>query len=224
MSINFDKVIDRINKGARKIDYPLLCGEPKDTIQMWIADMDFEAARARGYVKATEKKEVYLKAAKRQTSPQTVYVKQKLDRDDIIDITDFDIVAMVRYELRTLLNEELARAAMIGDGRGLEDPYKINEENIRPIWKEDDLYAIKEKLVSESDPSGDEQRKVHKEDHESQIYPSEVGHDHGQAGNASGRDIVGVQEHRQPDGVDKASNGDKQELLDEYKCLFSFVH
>ena len=94
------------------------------------------------------KKEVYLKAAKRITTPQTVYVKQKLDRDDIIDVTDFDIVAMVRYEMRTLLNEELARAAMFGDGRTLEDPYKINEENIRPIWKEDDLYAIKEKLSS----------------------------------------------------------------------------
>ena len=121
---------------------------PFSRIKSIIADMNFDEARAKGYIKATMKKEVYLKAAKRITTPQTVYVKQKLDRDDIIDVTDFDIVAMVRYEMRTLLNEELARAAMFGDGRTLEDPYKINEENIRPIWKEDDLYAIKEKLSS----------------------------------------------------------------------------
>lgn len=121
---------------------------PFSRIKSVIADMNFDEARAKGYIKATMKKEVYLKAAKRITTPQTVYVKQKLDRDDIIDVTDFDIVAMVRYEMRTLLNEELARAAMFGDGRTLEDPYKINEENIRPIWKEDDLYAIKEKLSS----------------------------------------------------------------------------
>ena len=121
---------------------------PFARIKSVIADMDFDAARARGYVKATEKKETYLKAAKRVTTPQTIYVKQKLDRDDIIDITDFDIVSMVRFELRTLLNEELARAALIGDGRALDDQYKINEENIRPIWKEDDLYAIKETLTS----------------------------------------------------------------------------
>ena len=121
---------------------------PFSRIKSIIADMNFDEARAKGYIKATMKKEVYLKAAKRVTTPQTVYVKQKLDRDDIIDVTDFDIVAMVRYEMRTLLNEELARAAMFGDGRTLEDPYKINEENIRPIWKEDDLYAIKEKLSS----------------------------------------------------------------------------
>lgn len=121
---------------------------PFSRIKSVIADMNFDEARAKGYIKATMKKEVYLKAAKRVTTPQTVYVKQKLDRDDIVDVTDFDIVAMVRYEMRTLLNEELARAAMFGDGRTLEDPYKINEENIRPIWKEDDLYAIKEKLSS----------------------------------------------------------------------------
>lgn len=121
---------------------------PFARVKSVIADMDFDAARARGYVKATEKKETYFKAAKRVTTPQTVYVKQKLDRDDIVDITDFDIVEMVRFELRTLLNEELAKAALIGDGRQPNDQYKINEENIRPIWKEDDLYAIKEVLTS----------------------------------------------------------------------------
>lgn len=121
---------------------------PFSRIKSVIADMDIDTARARGYAKATEKKEVFMKASKRVTTPTTVYVKQKLDRDDIIDVTDMDIVAMVRKELRTLLNEELARAALFGDGREPDDAYKINEENIRPIWKEDELYAIKELLVS----------------------------------------------------------------------------
>lgn len=124
---------------------------PFSRIKSVIADMDIDAARAKGYITGTEKKEVYLKAAKRVTTPTTVYVKQKLDRDDIIDVTDFDVIAMVRYQLRTLLDEELARAALIGDGRELEDEYKINEENIRPIWTDDDLYSIKETLTTKTD-------------------------------------------------------------------------
>jgi HK97 family phage prohead protease len=124
---------------------------PFSRIKSVIADMDIDAARAKGYVKATEKKEVYFKASKRVTTPTTVYVKQKLDRDDIIDVTDMDIVAMVRYQLRTLLDEELAVAALIGDGREPEDEYKINETNIRPIWTDDDLYAIKEELSTKTD-------------------------------------------------------------------------
>jgi hypothetical protein len=90
---------------------------PFSRVKSVIADMDIDTARAKGYVKATEKKEVYFKAAKRVTTPTTVYVKQKLDRDDITDVVDFDIVAMVRFQLRTLLDEELAVAALIGDGR-----------------------------------------------------------------------------------------------------------
>lgn len=126
---------------------------PFSRVKSVIADMDFETARARGYVKGTEKKEVYFKASKRVITPTTVYVKQKLDRDDIIDVTDFDIVAMVRYELRTLLNEELARAALVGDGRDpdTDKDTKINEANIVPIWKDEDLYAIKEQLTTDSD-------------------------------------------------------------------------
>ena len=98
---------------------------PFSRIKSVIADMDITTARAKGYVKATEKKEVYFKASKRITTPTTIYVKQKLDRDDIIDVVDFDIVAMVRLELRTLLNEELAMAALFGDGRPVDDQYKI---------------------------------------------------------------------------------------------------
>lgn len=124
---------------------------PFSRVKSILTDMDFEAARAKGYVKATEKKEVYFKAAKRVTTPTTVYVKQKLDRDDIIDVVDFDVVAMVRFQLRTLLDEELALAALVGDGRDIADPYKINEENIRPIWTDDDLYAVKEELSTKTD-------------------------------------------------------------------------
>lgn len=124
---------------------------PFSRVKSVFADMDFDAARAKGYVTGTEKKEVYFKASKRVTTPTTVYVKQKLDRDDIIDVVDFDAVAMVRYELRTLLDEELAMAAMIGDGRDVADPYKINEENIRPIWTDDSLFSIKETLTTKTD-------------------------------------------------------------------------
>ena len=124
---------------------------PFSRVKSVFFDMDIETARAKGYVKATEKKEVYFKAAKRVTTPTTVYVKQKLDRDDMIDVTDFDTVALIRRQMRTLLDEELAMAALFGDGREPEDPYKINEENIRPIWKDEDLYTIKEELTTKTD-------------------------------------------------------------------------
>ena len=123
---------------------------PFSRVKSVFADMDFDQARAKGYVKATEKKEVYFKASKRVTTPTTVYVKQKLDRDDIIDVTDFDTVAMVRRQLRTLLDEELALAALVGDGRDAGDQYKINEENIRPIWTDSDLFTVKEKLATKT--------------------------------------------------------------------------
>ena len=123
---------------------------PFSRVKSVIADMNIDTARAKGYITGSEKKEVYFKAAKRVTTPTTVYVKQKLDRDDIIDVVDFDAVAMVRFQLRTLLDEELAMAALIGDGRDVSDQYKINEENIRPIWTDDDLYSVKEKLTTKS--------------------------------------------------------------------------
>ena len=124
---------------------------PFSRIKSVFADMDIDTARARGYIKATEKKEVYFSASKRVTTPTTVYVKQKLDRDDIIDVTDFDVIAMVRRQLRVLLDEELALAALLGDGRDVGDTYKINEENIRPIWKENELFAIKETVTTKTD-------------------------------------------------------------------------
>lgn len=119
---------------------------PFSRIKTILFDMDFDEARAKGYIKGNEKKEVYFKVAKRITQPTTVYVKQKLDRDDLIDVSDFDTIALIRYQMRILLDEELAMAALIGDGREANDPYKINEECVRPIWKDENLYAIKETL------------------------------------------------------------------------------
>lgn len=124
---------------------------PFSRVKSTAANMSFEQARAKGYVKGNEKKEVYFKASKRVVTPTTVYVKQKLDRDDILDITDFDAVAMVKYELRTLLNEELARAALIGDGREPGTDDKINEANIIPIWKDEELFVVREKIASKTD-------------------------------------------------------------------------
>jgi HK97 family phage prohead protease len=124
---------------------------PFSRVKSVFADMNIDTARAKGYIKATEKKETYFKLAKRITTPTTIYVKQKLDRDDIIDVVDFDTIAMVRYQLRTLLDEELAVAALVGDGRAPDDQYKINEENIRPIWTDEDLYSVKEVLSTKTD-------------------------------------------------------------------------
>ena len=121
---------------------------PFSRVKTVIANMDFDEARAKGYIKGNIKKETYLKASKRVVTPTTVYVKQKLDRDDIIDITDFDTVGMIRYEMRTLLNEELARCAMIGDGRELSDTDKVSEDNIIPIWKDNDVFVVREEMQS----------------------------------------------------------------------------
>lgn len=114
---------------------------PFARIKTLSADLTFEQARAKGYVKATMKKEEFFGVAKRITTPTTIYKKQKLDRDDIIDITDFDVIAWLKSEMRLMLDEELARAVLLGDGRAVDDDDKINETNIRPIAKEDELYA-----------------------------------------------------------------------------------
>lgn len=115
---------------------------PFSRVKTVAANITEDEARAKGYIKGKQKKEEVFPVLKRVTTPQTVYKLQKLDRDDIIDITDFDVVAWMKGEMRVMLDEELARAALIGDGRtpGAED--KINESNIRPIWTDDELYAI----------------------------------------------------------------------------------
>lgn len=114
---------------------------PFNRIKSVAADLTEDEARAKGYVKGALKKEEVIKLLKRITTPTTVYKKQKLDRDDIIDITDLNIVAWLKAEMRVMLNEELARSFLVGDGREIDDPDKINEENIRPIYKDADMYA-----------------------------------------------------------------------------------
>ena len=97
---------------------------------------------------------------KRTTTPTTVYKKQKLDRDDVIDITDFDVVAWLKSEMRMMLDEELARAFLVGDGRLSSSDDKINEQNIRPIWKDDDLYTIKSSIEVAADATSDQKAKA----------------------------------------------------------------
>lgn len=119
---------------------------PFSRIRSRFADITADEARARGYIKGNKKVEEVFPVMQRSTTPQTVYKLQKLDRDDILDITDFDVVAWLRAEMRIMLDEELARAVLIGDGREISSPDKIKEEHIRPIWTDDDFYAYKLRL------------------------------------------------------------------------------
>lgn len=114
---------------------------PFSRIKNFSADLTFEEARAKGYVKGSLKKEEFFSVSRRTTTPTTIYKKQSLDRDDVVDITDFDVVAWLKGEMRMMLDEELARAALMGDGRDISDEDKINEQNIRPIASEHELYA-----------------------------------------------------------------------------------
>lgn len=119
---------------------------PFSRIKSVFADITEDEARAKGYIKGTLKKNEVFTLLKRTTTPTTIYKKQKMDRDDLIDITDFDVVAWLKGEMRMMLDEELARAFLVGDGRLSSSDDKINELNIRPIWTDDDLFTIK-KLV-----------------------------------------------------------------------------
>lgn len=122
---------------------------PFSRIKSATADITADEARARGYLKGRLKKEEFFKVAKRVTTPTTIYKKQKLDRDDIIDITDFDVVAWVKAEMRVMFDEEIARAVLLGDGRDVTSEDKIDEEHIRPIWKDDPLYTIRVNTTGE---------------------------------------------------------------------------
>ena len=123
---------------------------PFSRIKSMFANITEDEARAKGYIKGKMKKEEVFTLLKRTTSPQTIYKKQKLDRDDMIDITDFDVVAWLRAEMRMMLNEEIARAILIGDGRLAADDDKISEDHVRPIASDEDLYAVKVTLASEA--------------------------------------------------------------------------
>lgn len=115
---------------------------PFSRIKSLFADLREDEARALGYMKGNLKKEEVFTLLKRTTDPQTVYKKQKLDRDDIADIVDFDVVAWIKGEMRGMLEEEIARAVLVGDGRLASSDDKIQETHIRPIWKDAELYNI----------------------------------------------------------------------------------
>ena len=115
---------------------------PFSRIKTVLADITAEEARARGYIKGNEKADEVITLLKRTTDPQTVYKKQKLDRDDIIDITDFDVVVWLRMEMRMMLEEEIARAQLVGDGRVSSSDDKIKEDKIRPIATDSDIYTL----------------------------------------------------------------------------------
>jgi hypothetical protein len=114
---------------------------PFSKIKSLAADLTHEEARAKGYIKATMKKDQFFAITKRETTPKTIYKKQKLDRDDIIDITDFDVVAWIWVEMNFMLREEIARAILVGDGREVDDEDKIDETKVRPIAFDDPFYT-----------------------------------------------------------------------------------
>ena len=116
---------------------------PFSRVKTTFATLDENEARARGYIKGNMKKEMAMALLKRSTVPTTVYIKMKIDRDDVVDITDFDVIAWQRNEMRGQLDKELARAMLLGDGRDMSSDDKINEQNIRPVLTDDDMYTIK---------------------------------------------------------------------------------
>lgn len=116
---------------------------PFSRIKSVFADITADEARAKGYTKGNKKLDEVITLLKRSTTPTTVYKKQRMDRDDVLDITDFDVIAWLKMEMKLMLDEEIARAALIGDGRSTASDDKIKEDCIRPIAKDDDLYAVK---------------------------------------------------------------------------------
>ena len=125
----------KIIEGVRK--------SPFANIKTMTADLTADEARAKGYIKGSEKLEQIFPIMKRETGPTTIYKKQKLDRDDIVDITSFDVVRYINREMRYKLEEEIARAILVGDGREISSPDKVKEDKIRPIISDADFYTIK---------------------------------------------------------------------------------
>ena len=132
---------------------------PFSRIKSVLADITEADARAKGYVKGNLKFEEVITLLKRTTTPTTIYKKQKLDRDDVVDITDFDVVAWLKSEMRMMLDEEIARAVLVGDGRSASSNDKINEQNIRPIWTDDDVYTVKQAVAITKTTTEDEKAK-----------------------------------------------------------------
>lgn len=133
---------------------------PFARVKSVFADITEDDARAKGYIKGKMKKEEFFGLIKRRTEPTTVYKKQKMDRDDMIDITDFDIAAWLKTEMRMMLNEELARAYLIGDGRPASSDDHINDQNIRPVAFDDDLFTVHADIEVASSATDDEKAKA----------------------------------------------------------------
>lgn len=132
---------------------------PFARVKSVFADITEDDARAKGYIKGKMKKEEFFGLIKRRTEPTTVYKKQKMDRDDMIDITDFDVAAWLKTEMRMMLNEELARAYLIGDGRPASSDDHINDQNIRPVAFDDDLFTVHVNVTVENSATEDEKAK-----------------------------------------------------------------
>ena len=133
---------------------------PFARVKSVFADITEDDARAKGYIKGKMKKEEFFSLIKRRTEPTTVYKKQKMDRDDMIDITDFDVAAWLKTEMRMMLNEELARAYLIGDGRPASSDEHINDQNIRPVAFDDDLFTIHADIEVASSATDDDKAKA----------------------------------------------------------------
>lgn len=133
---------------------------PFARVKSVFADITEDDARAKGYIKGKMKKEEFFSLIKRRTEPTTVYKKQKMDRDDMIDITDFDVAAWLKTEMRMMLNEELARAYLIGDGRPASSDDHINDQNIRPVAFDDDLFTIHADIEVSSSATDDDKAKA----------------------------------------------------------------
>ena len=141
-----------VNNPPKMINHPIewvskvingVSKSPFSRIRTTFADITDESLRAKGYLKTKKKKEAAITVLKRSTSPTTIYKKQKIDRDDVIDITDFNVVSFIKEEMQLKLYEEIARSILIGDGRLASDEDYIDQECIRPVYNDDDLYTIK---------------------------------------------------------------------------------
>lgn len=128
---------------------------PFSRVKSLYFDITGAQARAKGYIKGHQKAEEVITALKRRIDPQTVYKLQKLDRDDIVDITDFDVVAYIKSEMRTMLDEELARAFLIGDGRAVDDEHRISPDHIKPVWQDSEVYTVK-RVLTRAEGASDE--------------------------------------------------------------------
>lgn len=143
-----DSYVQKVMRGVHHV--------PFSRIKSMHANITADEARAKGYIKGNRKKEEVFTLLKRTTTPTTIYKKQKLDRDDVVDITDFDVVAWLKMEMRMMLDEEIARAILVGDGRLSDSDDKINETCIRPISKDDDLYCVKASVAAAAAATDDD--------------------------------------------------------------------